>query len=112
MTVSAELAKKKGPFDPICATTKPIVFTARDCSYVYLEGSMKLFKKKFKDEIVDIDISTLETESGNRMADLHAWTKKFIALIAVAWRPLPPPQDRSCPRSWAPPPSSWRKPPV
>lgn len=46
---------------------------------------MKLFKKKFKDEIVDIDISTLETESGNRMADLPAWTKKFIALIAVAW---------------------------
>ena len=39
---------------------------------------MKLFKKKFKDEIVDIDISTLETESGNRMADLPAWTKKFI----------------------------------
>ena len=28
------------------------------------------------------------------------------------WRPPPPPAARSCPPSWAPPPSSWPRPPV
>jgi TRAP transporter 4TM/12TM fusion protein len=45
-----------------------------------------LFEKlKFKDKVVDINITELETESGNRFEQLQPGVKKIIALIALCW---------------------------
>lgn len=44
-----------------------------------------LDKLKFKDKIVDVDISELEVESGNRLEHLSPTIKKLVAIIAVCW---------------------------
>lgn len=47
---------------------------------------MKLFQKlKLKDKIVEVDVSELETETGNRLEHLSPGVKKVASLLAILW---------------------------